>query len=539
MPPCLRACIFWLLLPGCVRNAGTGGTGEIVVPQERTQSINAFDPAAASLPVPPPSSQPVTQPATAPSRVELSIERVREMALRNNLDLRVELLNPTISKQALTEAEARFEAVFVTDATYAATDEATASRLENAQAQSLNLAPGIQLPLITGGTASITAPFSRLETNNAFSTLNPAYTSNLQGAFTIPVLRGAGVYYNTQQIRVAFYEYQATLATTKLEVTRVLADAERAYWALFAAKQELLVRQKQYDLAVTQLERARREVKAQILADVEVTRADSGVSDTVEQVITAENAVALHQRDLKRIMNDPLVGVQSATEILPSTPPNANEYRLDPDKLVASAMRDRMELLATELHIAEETSNVRVARNDLLPLVTLNYQYSQNGLGSTPGGAYDLLERNRFADHIVGVHLEVPIGNDAAKSRLRASLARRLQQLATKEQQQTQIKEDVLNALDTFNLNWQRILAARKRVQLNARLVEAEIRQFELGLRTSTEVLDAQSKLADAQSSEVAALTDYQVAQVDIAYATGNVLGEARVVWQPIVGPAK
>jgi outer membrane protein TolC len=347
------------------------------------------------------------------------------------------------------------------------------------------------------------------------------------------------VFYNTQQIRVAFYEYQATLATTKLEVTRVLADADRAYWALYAAKQELLVRQKEYDLAVAQLERARREVKAQVLADVEVTRADSGVSDTVEQVITAENAVQLHQRDLKRIINDPLIGVESATEIVPSTPPNATEYRLDADKLVAAAMRDRMELLATELHIAEEASNVRVARNDLLPLVTLNYQYSQNGLGKTPGRAYDLLERNRFADNIVGVHLEVPIGNDAAKSRLRAALARRLQQLATKEQQQVQIKEEVLNSLDTFNLNWQRILAARKRVQLNARLVEAEIRQFELGLRTSTEVLDAQSKLADAQSSEVAALTDYQIAQVDIAYATGNVLGEARVVWQPIAAPAK
>ena len=70
-------------------------------------------------------------------------------------------------------------------------------------------------------------------------------------------------------------------------------------------------------------------------------------------------------------------------------------------------------------------------------------------------------------------------------------------------------------------------------VKLPVRVEPAETRQFDLGLRTSTEVLDAQTKLADARSSEIAALTQYQIAQVDIAYATGNVLGATRVGWTP------
>jgi outer membrane protein TolC len=192
-----------------------------------------------------------------------------------------------------------------------------------------------------------------------------------------------------------------------------------------------------------------------------------------------------------------------------------------------------MEMLETELQIAEEVSNVRNARQDLLPLVTLQYQYQQNGLGNTLGRSFDLLERNRFADNVVGLQLEVPIGNEAARSRLRAALARRLQQLATREQRVVQIEQEVLTALDSLELNWQKILAARNRVLLNAQLVEAETRQFEQGFRTSTEVLDAQTKLADARSSEIAALTAYQIDQVDIAFATGNVLGATRVTWTP------
>ena len=61
----------------------------------------------------------------------------------------------------------------------------------------------------------------------------------------------------------------------------------------------------------------------------------------------------------------------------------------------------------------------------------------------------------------------------------------------------------------------------------------AEQKQFELGLRTSTEVLEAAAYLADAQSSEIRALAAYEISQIDIAYATGALIGRDRVVWEP------
>src|SRR5205823_13842794 len=116
-----------------------------------------------------------------------------------------------------------------------------------------------------------------------------------------------------QPIRIAFYEYRATQAETKLVVTRVLADVDRAYWRLYAARQELIVRQKQHDLALLQLERARRQVNAQVAAEVEITRAESGVADTVQGIINAENAVRTAQRDLKGFLNQGDLGVNTDT----------------------------------------------------------------------------------------------------------------------------------------------------------------------------------------------------------------------------------
>jgi outer membrane protein TolC len=142
---------------------------------------------------------------------------------------------------------------------------------------------------------------------------------------------------------------------------------------------------------------------------------------------------------------------------------------------------------------------------------------------------------NDFDNHRVGVRLEVPIGNSAARARLRRALASRIQTLATRELRAALITQEVLNALDKLDTNWNQILAARKSVISEQRVLETEVRQFGQGLRTSTDVLDAQTRLARAQLSEISAIANYQIAQVELATATGTVLGASKVVWEPAV----
>ena len=113
----------------------------------------------------------------------------------------------------------------------------------------------------------------------------------------------------------------------------------------------------------------------------------------------------------------------------------------------------------------------------------------------------------------------------------------RMQVLASKEQQALQIRQEIADALDTLRTDWQRIVAAHERVVLSSRTLDVEVRQFNIGLRTSTDVLIAQSDLANAQLAEVSAVSDYQIAQVDIAFATGTILGASHVDWQPVVEP--
>ena len=96
-----------------------------------------------------------------------------------------------------------------------------------------------------------------------------------------------------------------------------------------------------------------------------------------------------------------------------------------------------------------------------------------------------------------------------------------------------EIEQEVFNSVDQIETNWQRILANQQRTLLAGRNLQAEQRQFELGLRTSTDVLEAQARLANAQLAEIQSLVDYEISQTDLAFATGTLLGAAHVQWAP------
>lgn len=471
------------------------------------------------------------------AKAELTLEECRASALEHNLDLKVALISPTIAAQSVSEEEGRFESAFTTRALWSQTDSPTASTLSSAQAKTQSVEPGVTIPLRSGERVSISLPVARSESNNQFSTLNPAYTSDLQFSVSQPLLQGGGRRANTAALRVASYNRQVSEAETKLETIRQLAGAERAYWRLYQARRSLEVTQQQYELADAQLQRAQRRVGAGQSAEIEVLRAQSGLGQRLESIIRAENIVLLQQRELKRVVNMPDLPIDSETMVVPKTEPDPVQYEFDRRGAADLAVANRMEMLGLELQIAADAATIDFNRNQALPLVTMDYVYRINGLGSTGNRSFHMLEGNKFEDWSVGLNASVPIGNEAALSRVRRAILQRLQRLGTKSAREQSIRQEVLGAIDDINLGWQRILAARQATILSTRTLAAEQRQFDVGARTSTDVLDAAARLAEAQLTEISALTDYQIAQVDLAFASGMLLGAGKVRWEPAPTP--
>jgi outer membrane protein TolC len=522
---------------------------EYKIPDKKLHTITPIEPNQFTAPKPTPAKEQTPEAKAEvkepnlppPPEMSMSLEECRALTLQNNLELQAQLIAPAISAAAVGAEEAKFEATFYAKTTFSNTDSpGSATKLDSggyssgygaSQYHNTNSSTGVQMPLRTGG--SLDFSLADNYTHNLAS--RPNYDNSFTFSVSQPLLKNAGQRVNMHSIRLARYEKQITDNTTKLEVIRVLAAADRAYWQLYAARKELEVRKEQHKLATAQLERAKRMVNAGQMANIEIVRAEAGVARQLAAIITAENNLRTSQRLFKRVINKPGLDIETKTIMIPTTEADPVHYTFDTPKLIDQAFENRAELLELELRLAEDVSKIGYLNNQMLPLVTLDYTYKVPGVGMSRSDAYDMLGRKNFENHYLGVSMWVPIGNEAAKNNLREAMYVKRQRLATKASQRQLVKQEVLDALDTAEANWQQIMASRQDALLEGELYNAEVRQFEVGLRTSTDVLDIQTKLADAQSAEITALVNYEISLVDMAYATGTLLGADKVQWQATV----
>ena len=457
--------------------------------------------------------------------VPLELAGVRQAVLAHNLELQVELVSPRIAGARLGAEEAKFESAIF--AGYTRNANQLFTNLEQGLPTSQDsLTAGLRVPLATGGTITLDTLATKADVQTPGIGVDP-WESNLNFSISQPLLRGAGVNANTASIRIARWSRDIADARLKLTMIRLLADADKAYWNLYAAWRELDVRKQNYELAVVQYEQAKRRLAQGDAPEIDVIRAQSGIGRTLELIITADASLRRAQRQIKRIMNLPEYPVSSQSVFIPETEPNPLKLELDGPVLADTAVENRMEMLELELQLSIDAANVDVRRNLTLPAFAVEYVYSIQGGAADFDGAYGNLgdgDSYRF-----GLNGEIPIGNEVAKNNLQAAILTRVQRLASRSARDQSIRTEVYNALDALRSSWQSILASRLETILASRTYEGEQRQFDVGVRTSTDVLDAASRLADAQSREVRSLANYQVALIDIAFATGTLLGQSGI----------
>ncbi|MGQ0629061.1 MAG: TolC family protein [Phycisphaerales bacterium] len=535
------------LAAGCTSPLGSRESDRgAMIPPERLREIRSLNvtefksaPGAAALPTLPLAADTEAIPPRAPSRFEglatvsLSLASVRAETLRNNLALRVAMLDPAIANESLRAERARFEAVVQPFVRYRDDDRPTLQTTIPNQQKVLTGGVGVDVPLRTGGRASVDFISTKTDSPSSVLAGNQLFSSDLSFSLSQPLLRNAGEGVATSSIMIAGYGQQSAEAGTKLAVIAQLATAERQYWLVYAARRELDVRQQQYEVALEQLRQTERRFKSGDVPEVEVTRAQSGFAERLEGIIIAENAVLRAQRALKRVMNSPDLDVESTPLLVPETDAAPAPIELNSATLIEIALKERMELVQAELAILSDAVNEGVARNQVLPLVNFDGSYSFASLGTMFRENLGELPRTRFESFSVGLSAEIPLGNEGAEARLTRAILTRLQRIAGRHEQEQFIRQEVLDAADRIRAGWQRILASRQASVLAGRTLEAERRQFAQGVRTSTDVLDAAARLADAQSAEIRALADYQISQVDLAVATGTVLGAASVAFEP------
>ncbi len=527
--PLLRCCVLALSLAG----AGAG-----VSAQE--------PPPAQPVPPPPPESQPkpATPPPAGPVR-RITIDEAVASALEQNVALRVQRMDPTISELDIAQAYGTWLPALSGSLFYQDTEQPVATILQsgaaNFQQNQWIGSFGVDQVLPTGGNYSIGYEASRTESNNQFATLNPNTRGNLTFSFTQPLLRNRSVDSTRLNIQVSRNNLQISELDLRNTVVTTVRNVKNAYWDLAVALSNLAVQQQTLELARQTLADNRKRVEVGTMAPIDIVQAEAEEASNEENVIIAEQTVAQAQDRLRALMLDPGTPDFWTTTFEPADTPALAAQPVDVEAAVAAAMTNRLDLQQARKQLENIETRIRFFQNQVLPAVGLNVDYGLAGLGGTvinrdttdplnPGGVvsrttrpYSDVVRDIFGFDFptwsASVQVNYPLGRNPNRVNLeRARLQNDQSQLQLRDLER-QVVQQVRDLARQVNTNLRRVATTRAARTLAERRLEAEQKKFGVGLSTTFNVLQAQRDLAAARNNEQSAILDFEKSRVDFEAA--------------------
>jgi outer membrane protein TolC len=207
----------------------------------------------------------------------------------------------------------------------------------------------------------------------------------------------------------------------------------------------------------------------------------------------------------------------------------------DTDAAVATALRDRTDLVRARKDIETSKTTLKFTDNQRLPDVRVNASYQANGLGGTqvlragtfPGtiiGSGDVTPFGSVLGQLfgrdyptwnVGVSVSYPIGQgteEANHARARLESAQTEERLKSAE---AKVIQQVRDAGWKIGMNARRVETSRLARDLAEQRFDAEQKRLDVGLSTNFLVIQAQRDLVQAQTNELSAILAYDLALVD------------------------
>ncbi|MFN7996063.1 MAG: TolC family protein [Bryobacteraceae bacterium] len=408
---------------------------------------------------------------------------------------------------------------------------------------------------ILTGNAGVSQGFSSgaevgLNFNNNHQSLNslrsnytPYTGSSLGLTVSQPLLRGFGPALNRRFIRIAENDRRITSLLFRQQLIATVYGVIRLYTDFVALYEDVKVKQESVNAAEKLFSDTKAQVEEGTLAPVEASRANAQVYSTRQDLINAKGLLEEQQAILKNLLTrtgnaDP--EVQAAT-IIPTDAlniPDKEEVRPIQD-LFAEAIGSRPDLGQANLQIENSQIGLKGSRNALLPEVDLVGILQNNGLAGTLnpfaptsdstfaggyGGALDQIFTRKYPTYGVGLQFTLPIRNRVAEADLaRDELQLRQSQVRLRQlQNQARLEvEDAVIAMRRARASYEAAVQARIFQQQS---LEAEQMKYEVGASTAFFVIQYESLLAQAKSTEVAAKSAYVKARAALERATGNIL---------------
>ncbi len=491
----------------------------------------------------------------------LTLREAIELALTNNRDIEVSRKTARIAEFDLDSARAFYQPRLSGQAYYDRSTVPNVSIFSSNQKTTQGTLLGnasLQAFAPNNGTV-FTGAFNnqRVTTDNPISILSPQLNSNVGFSVLQPLFRGRKFDQSRRTIEIAKRNISLTDTQFRQRSIETVAAVQKSYWDLTYALRNLQVQRDAVRDAKDQLTHNRRLVDEGQLAPIDIVAAETQVANFESAVYDALNTVNLSENILKNLIapnkNDDLW----SKAITPVEPVEQTTPRTTLTEAMDLAVDNRPELEINKVQKDINLLDQKLYREQKKPQIDFTASITEAGIGGsqnpkftspfTPpcvvnpaspaclqqvanlalltGDPFRGIFANRYPVFRVGVQFNLPLfGDKTAAAQLGHSLVEAERIEVQREQLEQGIQVEIRNALQSIRTAEARLRATAIARENTAKQYESEQRKLDNGQSDVYKVLERQTALTTARSTELRARTDLNKAIAELQRATGNSL---------------
>ncbi len=284
------------------------------------------------------------------------------------------------------------------------------------------------------------------------------------------------------------------------------------YFNVLAAKDDLNFNQREYKALKRRLLQSEQKFKVGLIAITDVHEARARYDQSTAQVITAENKLQITLENLRELTGVTLADVKSLTSDIPLLTPEPENM----DAWVKLALANNLDLLAAKQFMKIAKDEIAIQRAGHLPTLDLVAERSYSKVG---GGFFGT---RQIDQNSISLEFNLPLyagGRTASKT----TQARYEYNAAKQKYIQSQRATERLTRSGYLNVlsNISQVQALKQAVTSGDKALETTQAGFEVGTRTTVDVLNSQRELFRAKKDYARARYNYLLETLQLKKAAG------------------
>ena len=373
---------------------------------------------------------------------------------------------------------------------------------------------------------------------------NPYDTGYIDLQFQQNLLYGFGRPVLGRNIKVSKNNEKASMLQFKQQVITTVSAVLNLYWDLVSFNQDLKARRDELATAQALFDDNKKQVQIGTLAPIEVTRAESQVYTSQQDLLISQTNLLQQETVLKNALSrngvaSPLLADVHVVPLDTIQVPEKDELKPLPE-LISEAMGRRVEIAQDQINIDSQKINLVGVKNELKPTLQAFADLTNRGLtgdevfdsrfAADPflvggyGNMIGQIFRRNYPSYSAGLSLNIPLRNRAAQADYATSALQIRQAELQLQKAANQVRVDIQNAVIGLRQARVRFDSAVKARILQQQTLDADKKKYTLGASTVFQVVTDQQALATAESAETTALANYSHARISFDEALGTTL---------------